>query len=53
MKEKNRGEDRGNETAEAGVVSLSQAHSNMQEVKTERGKYGNAAKLGAKYFLPQ
>lgn len=44
MKEKR--EDRGNTTAEAGVVSLSQFNLNMQ-VKTYKGRDINARKVGA------
>lgn len=43
-------EDRGNTTAEAGVVSLSQSNLNMQEVKTYKGKDINAIKVRAKHI---
>lgn len=42
---KKRRDDRGNTTAEAGVVSLSQSNLNMQEVKTYKGKDINAIKV--------
>lgn len=42
--------DRGNKTAEAGVVSLSQSHLNMQGAKTYKGKDINAIKLWGKHI---